>query len=501
VGIDTWNGASGLWNNGTLWSNGTAPGGDDTAILGGTAHYTIITQGLETIGSLVVSDPGAILEISGGKIDTAGVFTNEGTISSYRTSSTSMPTISEIAGIIEGNGGFLEVGSFTDLQIDSAVSSGQTVSFTSSNGTLTLEQPGSFGAKIVGMTAGDVIDAVGATSGTVSGDTVTLFSGSIELGTLAFSNSANLNVATGTGAVTITAGSVDDGSRPRTLSNPLGANTNNLAVGNNNTLTTNTSTQNLITLGSGDVVFSGGADTFVGGTGADTIQATGSVLVFTSAPLTFSGLGGQATLILGSDGQVSGGLGAVTVFGGNGTLNASGGALGGNVLVAGSGNATLTGNAFGGKSDIFVGGSAGSTDQYTSYGTLSAIFAGAATGNIVDYSSAQYVIGGAGADTINQYIGAEGIILGSGHMVLNQYSQSGTNVLALFDGTAGGSLTVNGASAGSDIVYLGNYGANEIANAVSTAFHGTTSTVFTFSDGSSITFAGLNNLGSSIFYQ
>jgi hypothetical protein len=408
-------------------------------------------------------------------------------------------TTSQISGVIGGSDGILEIGALCDLQIDNAVSSGQTASFSSANGTLTLEEPGSFAASIAGFKAGDVVDAVGATTGTASGDTVTLFSGSNEIGTLSFSNSVSLNVTSGAGAVTITAGSAASGSNTSSLSSSLPATTNDITVGNNNKISTAFNTHNFIVLGSGDVISSSGADTFVGGTGTDTIRAEGNALVFTNAPLTFTGLSGQSTIVLGSDGQVSGGIGAVTVFGGNGALNASGGALGGNVLVAGSGNATLSGGT-GPKPDIMVGGSAGSTDQYTTSGTLTAVFTGAATGQIIDYSKAQYVVGGTGADTINQFMGAEGIIMGSGDMVLNQYSQSANNVIALYNGSAGGALTVNGASAGNDLIFLGNYGADEKANAIANAFHNTISTVFNFSDGSSITFAGLNDVGSAAFY-
>ncbi len=459
-------------------------------------------------------DNAGTIALSGGTqvLNAIGTVTNTGVIVSTGSAVAIYGSDQEINNSVFGAGGTLAIGNEGDLQLDDAVGSGQIAAFLpGGTGELTLFDPGGFAGRISGFQTGDVIDAMGATSGIAAGNVVTLFYGSEQLGTLTFASAvpdltvtdSNSNTNSNSEAEIAVGYSNITTSADVSVSTIAGG-LQYIATSANDVISTVAGENNLVFLGAGgDTAYSVGTDTLIGAAGAATINATGNAVAFASNALNFINGSGSSVIALGGAGSVTGGTGKVEVFGGSGGLYATGGSAGGNGLVAGSGNATLTG---GGGGDIFVGGSANSTDSITTVGTLSAIFGGAATMQVNDTSSGQYFVAGAGSDTINQAGGTEGIFMSSGNIVLNVGTASGLDIIAMFSGAAGGSATINGFSLGNEILYLGGYGANEATNALSGATLSAAGATLTFSDGTRITLGGITNLasitnaGSSLFY-
>lgn len=129
-------------------------------------------------GTLAVGTADQV-SLLGGLLDVLGSITNSGGI-------TAANGTSEIGGMIGGLGS-LVIGSGADLLLDSAVGSSQSLSFASSDSTLTLEDGASFAGTIIGLAFGDTIDVVDAASGTFVGDVLHLFDDSADIGTLTFS--------------------------------------------------------------------------------------------------------------------------------------------------------------------------------------------------------------------------------------------------------------------------------------------------------------------------
>jgi hypothetical protein len=126
----------------------------------------------------VLDPPGPSVNLGtiGGVGQTVGDVENDGTIYAKN-------GIYEVTGNITtgiGQAGSLIVNSgVSDLVLDQSVDSGQSALFGATTGTLTIGQPGSFAATIFNFKAGDIIQALGASSGTfdTTADVLTLNTG------------------------------------------------------------------------------------------------------------------------------------------------------------------------------------------------------------------------------------------------------------------------------------------------------------------------------------
>jgi serralysin len=197
-----------------------------------------------------------------------------------------------------------------------------------------------------------------------------------------------------------------------------------------------------------------------------------------------TGLGGSETLF--------GGTGSDTVLGGNGYFQ--GGSLGNNVLAS----STVAGAA------TLVGG--GNNDTLYSYGAGDLVGAGNGNVTLAGFANGgQTFVLGSGQDSLSgDAVGNDTIKLGSGsstitlgHATVNNTqlgitSVASGNVIMEQSGISGGNVTINGflpANVGwgvSDVVSL-NAGVTATSIVVSGG-----STVATLSDGTKITFAGVN---------
>ncbi len=162
-------------------------------------------------GSVAIGTSGE-LYLTGGLLDPATSITNAGLISGFGTVdgsiannvgilATGLVTLG-IGDDVFGNGtlvldgavtgtGVMDILATSDLQLDGAVGSGQTIDFTpdpglGNGGTLIFEDVGGFAGTIAGFGDTDSIEAIGATSGAMSGNVLTLFGESGEIGTLDF---------------------------------------------------------------------------------------------------------------------------------------------------------------------------------------------------------------------------------------------------------------------------------------------------------------------------
>ena len=243
---------------------------------------------------------------------------------------------------------------------------------------------------------------------------------------------------------------------------------------------------NAILLGNGsDLVISTGADTIVGASGVEVVNAIGAQDDFVqgnNSDLLFIGGSGGATIL--------GGSGSDTYFGSirpTGKQLIVGGTGGNNVLFAGDGAATLVG---GGRNDqLFAYGShhqllmAGSANE-----TLSAALS---TGNdtIRAGSGNDLMIGGGGADT---FIG------GSGHATVT--AGYGKQVFEFINQQVGGTELVQGISDPASIkINLDEYGAGAVDQALAQQTVKNGSVTIGLRDGTKITYQDVVSLDRSNF--
>jgi Ca2+-binding RTX toxin-like protein len=240
-------------------------------------------------------------------------------------------------------------------------------------------------------------------------------------------------------------------------------------------------------LGSGnDVVISTGFDTIQGGSGAETVDASGAQSDFVqglNSHLLFVGGSGGATIL--------GGTGSDTYFGSAGRHVGSqlieGGSAGNNFLFAGNGAATLVG---GGDQDQLY--AYGSNDQLLIAGsgneTLSAALS---TGNdtLQAGSGHDLLIGGAGADT---FIG------GSGQSTVT--AGFGSQTFDFINHAAGGTELVQGIFDPTSIqIHLTGYGDGAIHQALAGQTVTNGSVTIGLTDGTKITFQDVTSLSRSNF--
>ncbi len=244
--------------------------------------------------------------------------------------------------------------------------------------------------------------------------------------------------------------------------------------------------ENSILLGSGDaVITSTGKDSIQGGSGAETVDATGAQSDFVQgndSRLLFVGGAGGATIL--------GGAGSDTYFGSpgkTGTQLIKGGLGGNNFLFAGNGAATLVG---GGNSDQLY--AYGQYDQSLIAGsgneTLSAAFS---SGN--DTLSAgrghDLLVGGTGSDTFVGSTGNTTIQAGSGGQVFRFFNEAsgGTDLVQNI---------INPASIKIDLV---GYSPTGIADALASQTTSGGSVTIALADGTKVTFQDISSLSRSNF--
>lgn len=276
-----------------------------------------------------------------------------------------------------------------------------------------------------------------------------------------------------------------------------------------------------------------GTETIYAANGTDTVSAgRSSVTVFAPASGSLTFLGGTGTsTVMGGAGSllVSGGTGTVTVYAGTGPATVYGGLAGGNLLLASSGNTTLTG---GGNNDTLVGGS-GSNVLVAGPGTetlfangQSTVYGGPGATTVVDAGTQTTVIGGAGsldywggagAAVVYGGSGAGSFAAGAGSMTLTEgtgtslvtvgkgdltvFDGAGFSLFAVNKGTAGGTATISGFKPGTDQISLKGFDAGEAARALSAAKAVSGGTMLTLSDGTRMTFVGIEHLSATSFTQ
>lgn len=278
--------------------------------------------------------------------------------------------------------------------------------------------------------------------------------------------------------------------------------------------------------GGGNVLFLGpsfaqvnsaGADTVVAGPGGAFVTVTGDAgsLIFGSAgELSVTNGGGVDTVVGGSGGTfVQGGEGGVVVWGG-GQLTYFGGD-GASTVMGGAAGVVIRSNQGGG---LFVGGRAGGNliGAFQTGATL----VGAAVGDqlIVANTGANVLVAGSGAETLwggaaatgaNSFWagtgddllagggGANMFVAGTGNATL--LAGDGGNVLAVFDGLAGGDVLVVDWTPASDRIDLERFGADAVARTLASAVVSGSDTVVTLPDATRIVFAGVTGLGAAWF--
>ncbi|HVC59310.1 MAG TPA: calcium-binding protein [Acetobacteraceae bacterium] len=260
----------------------------------------------------------------------------------------------------------------------------------------------------------------------------------------------------------------------------LGAGNDTIAAGGGN---------NYLQLGAGkDQIITQGADTILGGTGAETVvaSATGGQhatdLIYGNASMLF--------LVAANGATVLGGSGSDTVYGGTGPDLLYGGTAGSNFLQAGSGAATLFG---GGNNDqLYAGGSAAQA-LHAATGNES-LFGGGASGQDTFYT-------GSGADQVTGSGGQSTFVFGTGAATVTALpSSSFQAVFEAIKGQAGGTDLVQGLTNASQLqVVLSGYGPNEAASALAGQTTNGSSVTITLSDNTQITFANIAHLTTSNF--
>jgi Ca2+-binding RTX toxin-like protein len=254
-------------------------------------------------------------------------------------------------------------------------------------------------------------------------------------------------------SLTGTSSTIYGGSGNLVVDDTAGTNTS-IAGGTGNSLITG-GTNSFYSLNGTSTVFAGKADTINAAGNTTVYGSTGTSLTQTgSASLTFVGGVGNAT--------VNSGAGAATVFGVNGSNITY---TGHGMVIAGSGNETLNGS--------------GSTQGFIGFVSNASATAG------------DSISGGSGDDTLVAGIGNQTLSGGTG---VNQF-------IIAANGTAGNaSITISdfGSSAG-NMVQLYGYGANEVAQTLSTAVVAGSNTTITLADKSTVTFNNVTNLKSGSF--
>ena len=182
--------------------------------------------------------------------------------------------------------------------------------------------------------------------------------------------------------------------------------------------------------------------------------------------------------------------GSSTVFGGAGGGTFRGGSDGNNLLVGGGGSVSLQGA---GNGDVLIAtGSTGQQVLQAGTGNETLLGSLSTSSNLfVAGSGNDLIVGGSGSDTFVAGTGAATITSGGGADLIM------VNALT----TAGAQLTLTDFVAGVDHVRLANYGGsnNPAALAAGATNLGSAGSRVTLSDGTTITFQGVNSVNSGFF--
>ena len=259
------------------------------------------------------------------------------------------------------------------------------------------------------------------------------------------------------------------------------------AIGSGNNTIEAGGGNNALYLGSGhDLIISVGNDSILGGSGAETVNATGGGRDFVqggASDLLFLGGTAGATIL--------GGSGSDTYFGSTNPHVAKqlviGGSAGNNLLWAGDGAATLGGGGSGDQ--LFAYGQSGQVLTAGSGNeTLTAAFSGG-NNSLTAGSGSDQLIGGTGADTFAGGKGADTVIAGTG-----------ADVYAFIKGHAGGTELVQGIFDPAAIrISLQGYGPHEVAEALASQHVAAGSVTIDLSDGTRVTFQNVTELQKSNF--
>ena len=186
------------------------------------AGALLLLGGLNANEGQAVSDSG-VLQLGGGNFVTSALAINAtgsllgfGTVSAPIVNSGSIEAqsgILQITGAVTGTGAE-QINSGATLELDAAVSSGQTIAFETNIGTLALTTPSGFAAAILGFAAGNEIDLIGVTATAVSyqSNVLTVLNGTTTVASLNLSGSYSSDtdfevVSDGNGGSLITIGS------------------------------------------------------------------------------------------------------------------------------------------------------------------------------------------------------------------------------------------------------------------------------------------------------
>ncbi|MGG5890613.1 calcium-binding protein [Falsiroseomonas sp. HC035] len=256
----------------------------------------------------------------------------------------------------------------------------------------------------------------------------------------------------------------------------LGGGADTVVAGSGNDTVVAGAGDDIVFLGAGnDVTYVQGNDTVVTGSGNDTVGVDfGNVLV--------GGSSGAITFINGSGtSTVVGGSGTTTIFGGTGGGLYFGGSAGNNVMVAGDGATTLVG---GGSGDVlFAAGPIG--DLLVAGPGNTTLSGGSSTGN-------NTFIAGTGNDLVGGGIGNDTIIAGTGDDTYR--GGGGEDMFAFFkELSAGGNVLIGDFAPGADKITLQGY-ADNIDALVAGQVKSAAGVTINLSDGTQITFAGIDEL-------
>ena len=487
----TWNGGTGSWSNGSLWSTGASPnsGSADVYIDGGktTTASVVSVDGSYTVGRLTV-DAGDTADfanndnffVSAGAFSGSGSIVNNGTIIlDGNNHGTSLHFTG--AGSITGTGTINLNGFNSRIFADNAgdrltIGSGQTVAGAGNlgNGTTTFTNNGVVTANQNGVTlqlqpGGGTADFTNAGTGTAraenggvlelanggtfAGNSFTALTGSlVQVDSSTTVSSATL-ASSGTGAVTINSATLTNATLAGNVTANNGANlTANGTLTNNGTFTF---------AGSG-----GGTSLHLGG--PVTLAGTGTINLNVASSIFANNAGDRLTI---GSGQTVAGAGNL----GNGTTTFTN-------------NGVVTANQNGVTLQLQPGGG---TADFTNNGTLSAsnggtlAFSNASGGTLTNNGIIQVTDGSTLTVPTGALTNLSGTTLTGGDYVVSAASASSPATLSL----GGGSIVTNNAA-----VELSGPGA--VFNEIKTLANNASGGRFTVESGAQFTTAGaLTNAG------
>ena len=195
-------GTAGDWSTAADWLSGVVPSSTDDAVISssmgvtvnGTAVANLLTLdgsiltlgGMLTLGTSLIVDDGAQLQLNGGTLSAQSVSSNNnGSLSGYGTVGgavsgdvdiTASGGTLTVQGSLAADQGRLDIGSGATLELSNGAPVGAIIYFQGSPATLKLDAPTAFAGTIQDIVVGDEIDLAGitASSASYSGTTLTV---------------------------------------------------------------------------------------------------------------------------------------------------------------------------------------------------------------------------------------------------------------------------------------------------------------------------------------